>query len=453
MTRSTDLAEGVAPPPTTGGAKTKKHVCPYCGAVTAVIEKPTGPCPKCNMEDTPATRAATKARIGPWYVLQTRNPSAPGMKWATLLSLVSKGQVTPRSVVRGPTTHQLWKFAAHVKGLSREFNLCYSCGGEIERTTNQCQHCDRLQEPPVNPDSLLESRDLTPRGTLHKEIKLAQSDAPTTDMVLAGGSDDRRQRNPDDGILSAKELAAAFQLDFNPGAAPATPAAAVPRAKRRRPVRALVTLILLAAIGGGAVLYAKPDYRAKTMTWVNGAIATVKNTMSQSGKPPAQPLPWEAQQAKKTVEVNDAGPAPIPAAADVAPAPAPEPVVDKNVTPPAPEPEPTPVAVAEKPIPSPMPSPPPAPEPVKPVEVAVPTHKLSIQEKLQRDLDAPIPTDLDEQATLYKRLYDGAIDAEVIPDYTLSIRCYQKIKQLDPSVRNDGVIDYRLKYAKEQLPK
>src|SRR5581483_5028937 len=171
MTRTTDLGSGETAPMPSGGAKTKKHVCPYCGAVTAVIEKPTGPCPKCNMEDTPATRAATKARIGPWYVLQTRNPSAPGMKWATLLSLVSKGQVTPRSVVRGPTTHQLWKFAAHIKGLSREFNLCYSCGGEIERTANQCPHCDRLQEPPVNPDSLLESRDLSSRTPVQREIK------------------------------------------------------------------------------------------------------------------------------------------------------------------------------------------------------------------------------------------------------------------------------------------
>ena len=56
MTRSTDLGGTEAPSPSTPGARTKKHVCPYCGAVTAVVEKPTGPCPRCNMEDTPATR-------------------------------------------------------------------------------------------------------------------------------------------------------------------------------------------------------------------------------------------------------------------------------------------------------------------------------------------------------------------------------------------------------------
>src|SRR5689334_11976813 len=53
-----------------------RHVCPFCGSLNA---SPVGACPKCTMENTPATRKATKARIGPWYVLQTRNPAAPGM--------------------------------------------------------------------------------------------------------------------------------------------------------------------------------------------------------------------------------------------------------------------------------------------------------------------------------------------------------------------------------------
>ena len=77
------------------------------------------------------TRQATRAQVGPWYVMQARNPSAPGMKCSTLLALIRKGQVTPRSVIRGPTTFQLWRFAARVKGISREFGLCYSCGGEV----------------------------------------------------------------------------------------------------------------------------------------------------------------------------------------------------------------------------------------------------------------------------------------------------------------------------------
>jgi hypothetical protein len=130
-----------------------KQVCPFCGSVS---ERSSVPCQRCGMDNTPDARKATKARIGPWYVLQARNPAAPGMRFETLLSFVRKGRVRARSVVRGPTTHQLWRFAAHVKGLSREFGLCFSCGSAIDTTANICPQCNRLQEPPVNPDVLLE---------------------------------------------------------------------------------------------------------------------------------------------------------------------------------------------------------------------------------------------------------------------------------------------------------
>ncbi len=111
------------------------------------------------MENSPASRKATKSRIGPWYVLQTRNPAAPGMKFETLLNFARKGRVKPKSIVRGPTTHQLWKFAAQVKGLSREFGVCYSCTGHIEANASLCPQCNRLQDPPANPDVLLETKD------------------------------------------------------------------------------------------------------------------------------------------------------------------------------------------------------------------------------------------------------------------------------------------------------
>ena len=66
------------------------------------------------MNTTEATRKATQARIGPWFIRQNRNPAAPGMKFDTLLTLIRRGQVTAYSVLRGPTTHQLWRFAAEV---------------------------------------------------------------------------------------------------------------------------------------------------------------------------------------------------------------------------------------------------------------------------------------------------------------------------------------------------
>ena len=132
-----------------------RHVCPFCGSVNETME---GPCPQCTMGNTAETRKATKSRIGPWYVLQSRNPAAPGMKYQTLLGFVRKGRVKARSIVRGPTTHQLWRFACQVKGLSREFGVCYSCGGAVERDAQLCPQCNRLQDPPADPDVFLEGQ-------------------------------------------------------------------------------------------------------------------------------------------------------------------------------------------------------------------------------------------------------------------------------------------------------
>lgn len=135
-----------------------KHVCPFCGT-TREVE--VGPCTQCSLEDTPTTRSATRSKLGPWYVLQSRNPSAPGMNFATLMVLVQKGRVTARSVLRGPTTGQFWRHAAKVKGISREFGLCWNCGGEVARNARACPSCKRLQEPPLNPDVLLEAGELS----------------------------------------------------------------------------------------------------------------------------------------------------------------------------------------------------------------------------------------------------------------------------------------------------
>jgi hypothetical protein len=271
--RPTDQGEVAATPPSTEilgdtdparepNGSTDWQVCPYCGLVRARSEA-VGACPRCTIEDSPQTRQATKARIGPWYVLQTRNPAAPGMKWSTLLALVKKGQVTPRSVVRGPTTHQLWRLAAQVKGLSREFGLCYSCGLEIARTTNQCPHCDRLQEPPANPDALLESRESSGRrATMVAPIEVELPQPPGAIVT------ERREPRPDQGLLTARELATAFSLGVPTSDGAAAPASAVP-VRRRRHVGAVAILFVLALLG--AWVWVTPAYRAAAVQyWETG---------------------------------------------------------------------------------------------------------------------------------------------------------------------------------------
>ncbi len=132
------------------------QVCPFCGTIN---QNPSTSCRQCTLEDTTSTRQATRAKLGPWFVLQTRNPAAPGMNFATLMALVNKGRITPRSIVRGPTTQQMWRFGSQVKGLSRLFGVCWHCGGSVSKSAHVCVACKRLQDAPLNPDVLLEGTD------------------------------------------------------------------------------------------------------------------------------------------------------------------------------------------------------------------------------------------------------------------------------------------------------
>ena len=190
------------------------HVCPFCGAMNS---KPGSACPRCTLEDTPAARSATKVRIGPWYVLQSRNPAAPGMKFQTLQLLVRKGFVTPQSVVRSPTTSQLWQSAAKVKGLSREFGLCYACGGEIGPCEALCPHCNRSQSLPSEVDALL---DLPPgaegRGEVAQEDNAERATPPAEAAPEEAASAEESIVAPSADVLSPRELAMVFQLGYDP---------------------------------------------------------------------------------------------------------------------------------------------------------------------------------------------------------------------------------------------
>jgi hypothetical protein len=174
-------------------------------------------CARCTLEDTPAARSATKVRIGPWYVLQSRNPAAPGMKFQTLQLLIRKGFVTPQSVVRSPTTSQLWQSAAKVKGLSREFGLCYSCGREIGPCEALCPHCNRSQSLPSEVDALLD----LPQGVEGKAevarediVEPAPARAETASEETVAVEEPSLAPSPD--VLSPRELAMVFQLGYDP---------------------------------------------------------------------------------------------------------------------------------------------------------------------------------------------------------------------------------------------
>jgi hypothetical protein len=409
-------------------ASSTTQICPYCGRAAA--DSP-GPCPNCGMQDTPTTRAATTARVGPWFVRQERNPGAPGMNFATLLSLVRKGQVTRESVVRGPTTQQLWTLADRVKGLSREFGTCWSCAEDISRGTNLCPHCQKLQEPPLDPNTLVEGK-APARERVGKPMVVGHSPTPPT-----GSSKQAR-------ILTPKELAAAFALEA-PGNADALTAASSPESRsperQRRPLRnAMVVTTLLLATGIGAYLWANAEARARVTeglgemrAWAESHLSepapTARATKPIPEKPPAIPAAHE-EHPKILPAPRPPAPAPITPKATTAPV-----VSTPKVIPPTPAPKTTPPAPARRATvlvgpptevekPATKAAPPPAIEP--PAPTPEPEPAVETKEPVKPASGPPSAEDSRRAIDLFRQ----ALEAESRNDYAGAVKLYDQIREL-----------------------
>jgi hypothetical protein len=501
MTRSFDTipndlnraAEAVKPSP----SPPVMSVCPFCGAIS---EKADGPCLRCKMENSAMTRQATRARVGPWYVMQSRNPSAPGMKCSTLLALIRKGQITPRSVIRGPTTYQLWRFAARVKGISREFGLCYSCGGEVQRTSTFCARCSRSQELPPNPDALLEHENQAAKA-LFREVKSSRPPSPgsaersrpenTRDepiRVNAAESDSHRgnrsqtqipsaaetmaeladlpsphnapsdlqtrpRQRPQDGVLSARDLAAAFSLQYDP-TMDAGPRRRGPGGGLGKRVVAVAAMFLIFG-GVAATFYYVPSLRQRMVDWVQDAsppsdVSTVTHELdaqpqkSLTAQTPAWMMPPPVDSPPITTPLVTPKPQPgdVPALSYNLPS-VPKPVPIQQVDQPAPPVVQT-AHDAEPPHDSQPATPTTAANVIVPESndagaVAAAANTQKLRQSAGGDLD-----------TLAMELRGNGMDAEHRDDFAAAEYYYQQVEQL-PRDHWPGDIDQLLKDAHQKV--
>jgi len=90
--------------------------------------------------------------MGPWFVLDERIPTAPGVSWPKFLSLIEKGKVAPGTVVRGPATGGLWTPAGRAPLVARHLGLCWSCQSPLppDETLKSCPRCGRNLNGPAN---------------------------------------------------------------------------------------------------------------------------------------------------------------------------------------------------------------------------------------------------------------------------------------------------------------
>lgn len=445
-----------------------RYVCPFCGAVR---EQPDGVCPRCTMENSATTRQATKSRIGPWYVLQTRNPAAPGMKFETLLAFVTKGRVKARSIVRGPTTQQLWRFAAHVKGLSREFGVCYSCGESVGRTATLCPHCNRPQDPPANPDVFLESAESERTGAasapVYREIgpiPLAADEngkpnranevnveAPTPNPIPKR-PDPRSMKKGADGFLTAADLAAAFKLDIqqpkrrNRKAAVApialdrdTPIGAWPRRKRRW-FRVVLLLLLAGAIGAGAYQYrhdaafhARADrWYSVASVWSKQKWGELRQAINKASEQHAKPKPTQPQPLMVVPATTESSQDTQPAKS-TQPAAKPSPW-DQLYNQPASNHAAPPVRNEASPART---------EPATTKDTSPSGPSVSIEPPPSHPARTGGYDDV-------RKLYDAALDAEGQHDYGTAIKKYEQIKEF-PKDLWPSDLELRLKLAKQQM--
>ena len=398
----------------------QQAVCPFCGIVNDVTAKT---CRQCGMESTQATRQATRSKMGPWFVWQSRNPSAPGMSWATLISLVEKGRITTRSVVRGPTTGQLWRFAARVKGLSREFGFCWHCGAEVHRMARLCTACKRMQQPPLNLDALLETVDAaapraplpitTHRGLLNMAGEPVRREVPPRDaprpaaIQTAAAPNADAVFNPSVPIIDMEEefLPASLQMrTFQLDEDDELQGAAHPGVFRRI---LIAGFLALAALAGA--LYFNPQVRPYYIRWYQQGvswIASLKSSPSAAADKPTVSSP-------KTTESSH-----------------------------------TPLMVVPKEAPKPVPAPSPPPA-VKPPPTEIRIEPGASTRQIKPVVEAAEAENAEHRAWT---LREGAIASEQRGDYADAVKKYEWIESLRlPEGVGPSDIESRLQQARIQL--
>jgi hypothetical protein len=307
--------------------------------------------------------------------------------------------------------------------------VCYDCGQAISKLAPRCPSCGQSQEPPMNPDALLETlEDPTHRAPVMREISGGDTTAaplPTDDpelqlqLVAPSGTPTRRDQRPrvaapadpvgDDAILTAKELATAFQLGVGPQA--------TRRRHRRQLVRTALAVLFVAVVGIAIWAYNQPQIRSQAAGYLGRAVAWFEETTkpAPAGLEDDQPLsPISNPNAASTDPLSSAERRPTPA------------IVDR-----VPDPEPTP---RPSPIPTPTPQPGPVPSGNTPPSIAAIDPAL-----------ANLPP-IEQSRALYRR----AIDAMAREDFATALRLLEAIETLPRNV-HPGDLSSRLAIVRQKL--
>ncbi len=121
-------------------AKIKVLVCPYCGEAQPAADV----CRACARTLSRGARIDILNNMGPWQVRDPDRPFDPGLSYTRLAEMVDAGEITRVSIVRGPTTRQLWTVAKRVPGVAHLLGYCHRCDEKVDPRSTRCTHCNAL---------------------------------------------------------------------------------------------------------------------------------------------------------------------------------------------------------------------------------------------------------------------------------------------------------------------
>ena len=118
-------------------AKVKMVICPWCGEPQPAAST----CRSCHRSFDAQTRQDLLAMMGPWFVRDEGHPFSPGLAYERMVELVTAGELDRSSIVRGPTTRQMWTAARRTPGLSHLVGYCFACDAHVRADARSCPEC------------------------------------------------------------------------------------------------------------------------------------------------------------------------------------------------------------------------------------------------------------------------------------------------------------------------
>ena len=129
--------------------KVDPTMCVICGHNKTSADE----CPECDAIFSPPDEA-TRITLGGWFIHGKAHAYKPGMSYEQLRKEIEIGNVTARTIVRGPTSSQFWQLAKNTQGVAHLTGPCHACGAKVPADAASCPSCGASCDVPSDPNTV-----------------------------------------------------------------------------------------------------------------------------------------------------------------------------------------------------------------------------------------------------------------------------------------------------------